>query len=343
MSGTVTPLGSIHCPSCRAEIACVQMSDDALVRCSCCGNVFETSVHNTASKLNPRAMISFALGLCSLGFLMLTGIPAIMMGLRSLKQIRQSEQREHGKWMSYSGIALGSVFGIGVGSLALVMLYASLLVYFSLEIGDDQTEKRAILSQIIDVQLPDDIELSQASSVIGVIIIAGEVSADEGTEPATIFRVASFPKWIPVSSQQLESQERAAAKSIRGRVDTQQHTREVLGKQTQITQLDVYASDNTSLRYSKYFCVANTAFGLYVIHFDVRHNIDQQSLTTSQELPTASNAGNGTASQSVAQEKGESATTNQSPASPKGTTEYSGRVFSTSEILDIFESMRLPN
>jgi uncharacterized protein (UPF0212 family) len=342
MSGTVTPLGSIHCPSCRAEIACVQMSDDALVRCSCCGNVFETSVHNTASKLNPRAMISFALGLCSLGFLMLTGIPAIMMGLRSLKQIRQSEQREHGKWMSYCGIAMGSVFGIGFGSLALVALYASLLVYFSSESGDDQASRREILSQVIDVQLPDDLELSQAGRIIGIIITEGNVPADEGTEPATTFRLVNFPKWFPVSAQQLLSQEMAVTQSLRGRVVTHQHTKELLGQDRQITQLDVYSSDGTSLRYSKYFCIANSEFGLYAIQFEVRHNPDQQAQTPPEELPKVSNAGNGTTSQSVALGKGESADTNQSSRSQIVETKFSGRVFSPSEILDIFESMRLP-
>jgi hypothetical protein len=56
-----------------------------------------------------KARISFILGLSSFLVSILAGIPAIINGLLSLKEIRQSGGRLRGKQLALSGIALGLV------------------------------------------------------------------------------------------------------------------------------------------------------------------------------------------------------------------------------------------
>jgi hypothetical protein len=64
-----------------------------------------------------KARISFILGLSSFLVSILTGIPAIINGLLSLKEIRQSGGRLQGRHLAVSGILLGLVGSVASGSL----------------------------------------------------------------------------------------------------------------------------------------------------------------------------------------------------------------------------------
>jgi hypothetical protein len=64
-----------------------------------------------------KARISFALGLWSFFVSILTGVPAIILGLLSLREIRQSGGRLQGKKLAVAGIILGLLGSLASGSL----------------------------------------------------------------------------------------------------------------------------------------------------------------------------------------------------------------------------------
>ena len=64
-----------------------------------------------------RARISFGLGLASFFVSVLTGVPAIIHGLLSLREIRQSGGRLQGKQLAVSGVILGLLGSLASGSL----------------------------------------------------------------------------------------------------------------------------------------------------------------------------------------------------------------------------------
>jgi len=64
-----------------------------------------------------KAKISFMLGLSSFLVSILTGVPAIIQGLLSLREIRQSGGRLQGKQLAVSGILLGFLGSLTSGSL----------------------------------------------------------------------------------------------------------------------------------------------------------------------------------------------------------------------------------
>src|SRR6266851_7876262 len=66
-----------------------------------------------------KAKISFMLGLSSFLVSILTGVPAIIQGLLSLREIRQSGGRLQGKQLAVSGILLGAMGSMASGSLVL--------------------------------------------------------------------------------------------------------------------------------------------------------------------------------------------------------------------------------
>jgi hypothetical protein len=66
-----------------------------------------------------RAKTSFMFGLASFFVCVLAGIPAIIQGLLSLREIRQSGGRLQGKQLAVSGIILGLLGSLASGSLVL--------------------------------------------------------------------------------------------------------------------------------------------------------------------------------------------------------------------------------
>src|SRR5260370_2839515 len=66
-----------------------------------------------------KAKISFAFGLASFFVSVLAGIPAIIQGLLSLREIRQSGGRLHGKQLARSRVILGVLGRLASRSLVL--------------------------------------------------------------------------------------------------------------------------------------------------------------------------------------------------------------------------------
>jgi hypothetical protein len=64
-----------------------------------------------------KASVSFKLGLSSFLVSILAGVPAIINGLLSLREIRQSGGRLKGKRLAISGIVLGLVGSVASGAL----------------------------------------------------------------------------------------------------------------------------------------------------------------------------------------------------------------------------------
>jgi ABC-type phosphate transport system permease subunit len=71
--------------------------------------------------MSRKATASFKLGLASFFLTLLAGIPAVVWGFLSLREIRRSTRLVQGKWLAVSGIVLGLVGSLFSGS---VLLYA---------------------------------------------------------------------------------------------------------------------------------------------------------------------------------------------------------------------------
>ena len=76
--------------------------------------------HATTSRLCVLALVSFILGLASIPLLLITGIPAVLLGLFSLRWINSSDGRLRGRKLAIGGMALGAL-----GTTAAVVLLAA--------------------------------------------------------------------------------------------------------------------------------------------------------------------------------------------------------------------------
>lgn len=69
-------------------------------------------MNDSSPRWHPTAVLSFLLGLASLFLLALTGIPALVLGLRGLRAVHSADGRLRGAWLAMAGMTLG-----GVGTL----------------------------------------------------------------------------------------------------------------------------------------------------------------------------------------------------------------------------------
>ena len=67
----------------------------------------DPDAHVAPDSIDSRARTALTLGLCSLLFSVLTGIPAIWVGRKALLHIDAADGALKGRWAAWSGIALG--------------------------------------------------------------------------------------------------------------------------------------------------------------------------------------------------------------------------------------------
>jgi hypothetical protein len=81
-----------------------------------------------STRVNPAALAGFLLGLASLLLLALTGVPAVVLGLRGLRAVNASDGRLRGRRLALAGLVLGGLTSlvtvVGVGALTAVHLRA---------------------------------------------------------------------------------------------------------------------------------------------------------------------------------------------------------------------------
>ena len=111
----------INCPVCKVELCTPPGKTARSVLCSRCLEEVDLPGRRHR-RLSWMAAISLILGFSSLLFSLITGIPAILVGLAALHNLRENPRKVGGKGMAIAGIVLGSTLSF---TLILVPLAAT--------------------------------------------------------------------------------------------------------------------------------------------------------------------------------------------------------------------------
>lgn len=120
---------SVRCPDC--ESALVVRSGRPIILCAKCGNQFGRFGPWPVERTSTKAIVSLILGLISFGGLFLTGIPALVLGIWALGDLRRQERYGllRGRGLAIAGAVLG-------GGLSLATLLAPIgLMQFAIGAG----------------------------------------------------------------------------------------------------------------------------------------------------------------------------------------------------------------
>ena len=112
MSSTTDAPVNPNCPSCSAVLVAGAAVADQPVLCPACGSVFVLRRPEFVVRTSRLAIASLILGIASLIGMCFTGIPAILMGLFALKEIRTAKGGLVGRRRALTGIVAGALFGI---------------------------------------------------------------------------------------------------------------------------------------------------------------------------------------------------------------------------------------
>lgn len=109
------------------------------------------------------------MGLSSILLLSITGIPALILGIRSLLQMRHEQPTRREKEAGVVGTLLGAIFGVLLGGCFLggggMILFA--MLNLPLERSRDADVIRQWMDQVVQIDLPDGLEPSSARKQLG--------------------------------------------------------------------------------------------------------------------------------------------------------------------------------
>lgn len=159
-----------QCPHCQSELVLGLVSHQQQVRCARCGKVSRPQTENVSQrKPNRAARWSLWLGLSSILLLSITGIPALILGIRSLLQMRYEQPTRREKEAGVVGTLLGAIFGVLLGGCFLggggMILFS--MLYLPLERSRDPDMIRQWMDQVVQIDLPEGLEPSSARKQMG--------------------------------------------------------------------------------------------------------------------------------------------------------------------------------
>jgi len=112
MSSTTAAAANPNCPSCSTALVAGGAVADQPVLCAACGSVFVLRRPGFVVRTSRLAIASLVLGIASLIGMCFTGIPAILIGLFALKEIRAAKGGLVGRRRALTGIVAGALFGV---------------------------------------------------------------------------------------------------------------------------------------------------------------------------------------------------------------------------------------
>lgn len=172
----------MNCQACNATLLPTKTERHQLVRCGDCGSTFLPLMTNKAAleKTDRMAKWSFWLGLSSLVLLMFTGIPALVLGIRSLRRMRFRSVEKREKFQAITGTVLGFLFGVCGGTCAILAAIAVGFFVSSYENTNDPDQVASIANSVATFDNTLGLEPESAFKFLNFKIIQfGEQNAEE--------------------------------------------------------------------------------------------------------------------------------------------------------------------
>ncbi len=119
-------LATTNCPRCGARLATDAMDDEATILCAACRHSFVFRPSTDVRKFSRKAIASLALGIASIVFWCLAGVPAVVLGVLALIEIRRHQDQLKGRQFAIAGI----IIGCSLGMICFPVLAAFLLPAF---------------------------------------------------------------------------------------------------------------------------------------------------------------------------------------------------------------------
>ena len=124
MSANLTTI----CPHCGGALITEGLADGATIVCARCRGAFEFRPQGDTRKISRKAVASLVLGLAAAVFSCLTAVPAIVLGVLALIDIRRREETLRGRRIALTGIAASLLLGTVAAPILLSLVLPAVQV-----------------------------------------------------------------------------------------------------------------------------------------------------------------------------------------------------------------------
>ena len=152
------------CPRCQSELVVGLVSNQQQVRCARGGSISQPQVEQGTRQVNRAARWSLWLGLSSILLLWITGIPALILGIRALWQMRYKRPTKREKESAIIGTVLGTTFGLLLGGCATGALAMAITIAINAmpTSTNDPAVIRQWMDEVVHLDLPPELEATDA-------------------------------------------------------------------------------------------------------------------------------------------------------------------------------------
>lgn len=255
------------CQSCQASLLPIKTSAQQLVRCGQCGHTFLPDLLDEAAiqKTDRMAKWSFILGLSSVILCMFTGIPALILGIRSLRRMRFRVVKQKEKFQAVTGTVMGLLFGVVGGTCLTFTGIMGGILFATLERSEDADRVAEMTAEIVEFDNNLGLFPSRAVSILQQKFIQYSSDKDEqhkGDTRMFILQVHMQPNDAQVRAQL--SDRFVGDKDEYDRVSLEKLEWDLVGETKGFREIFENKEDPTQrvIRYTSITKVESTWFGL---------------------------------------------------------------------------------
>jgi hypothetical protein len=207
------------------------------VQCSSCGKQFNLGdSFPSEPATSGKAVTSLVLGLIPVP--LITGIPAIILGIWALIDIKRRAGQLRGSGMAASGILFGSLCTFICTPLVGMFIYFVSNVAQQFNFTNDPEQVAAISHRIAEFDVPEGIEPIGAADT-GFIGWQMAVYGDSPNDPTTMIMLMKFPPIMAGNQQQMEQQMQQQMRMQRNGVNVEESrvvTYTIRGEPVQVSE-----------------------------------------------------------------------------------------------------------
>ncbi len=146
---------AIICEACSKELLPTKIEPQQMLQCGGCGFTFRPAMDaETKQKTDRMAKWSFWLAISSLFLCMLTGIPAMILGIRSWRRMRfRVVQKKEKRW-AVIGTILGGLTGVSGTMFFVTAASMGMLVWYTFEASDDPVRAQELADKVFQYDPP---------------------------------------------------------------------------------------------------------------------------------------------------------------------------------------------
>jgi len=245
------------CPNCGVSLPTAGLAAGVTVQCARCGRQFSLGAAPLAPPptTSGKATASLVLGIIP-GFCF-TGVPAILMGILALVDIRRAAGRLKGSGMAVTGIALGTVCGVVCTPLLGGLIWLVTNVVKESKFSDKPEEIAPIAAKFGTFQVPEGIN-TIAGMDTGFVGMRMVIYGDRQNNPSTMIMMMQFPPFMAGTQKDMERQMQQQWKSGQkmgiNTETTNQLTYTIRSQPTQVAE-NIGKEPNTGKRVRQYIAL----------------------------------------------------------------------------------------